>query len=144
MKVQTYLCFEGRCEEAIEFYKTSLAAELVMMMRYGQTPQDGEEGCGGFTPGAEKIAHAVVKIGDIELLMSDGMCSGQAEFRGVTLSISVDNDEQAKEKFTAIAEGGKILMDLRKTFFASSWGVCADQFGVNWMVLAPIPVPANA
>jgi PhnB protein len=148
MDVKPYVCFEGRCEEAIEFYKEALGAEVMMMMRFSQAPggEVGSESCAGsFNPEEvkDKIMHASLKFGDSEVMMSDGMNSGQSEFKGITLTLSVGNDEEAKKKFHAVCQGGQIHMDIHQTFFASSFGVGQDRFGVNWMVLAPLPVPAH-
>lgn len=149
MDVKPYVCFEGCCEEAIEFYKKAAGAEVMMMMRYSDAPpaeaSSGENCAGNFDPEAvkDKIMHASVKFGDSEVMMSDGMNSGKCEFKGITLTLSVNNDEEARKKFHALCEGGQIHMDVHPTFFASSFGVGADKFGVSWMILAPLPVPAN-
>jgi PhnB protein len=142
MQLHPYLCFEGRCEEAIEFYQQALDAELVMCMRTGELPSDAAGGCQSQAESSpDKIVHAQLKIGSAEIMMSDGMNSGRAEFKGITLSVSVDNEQQVEARFKALtADGGTVLMAPSKTFFASSWGICADKFGVNWMVLAPLPV----
>ena len=148
MQFNPYLCFEGRTEEAIEFYKAALGAEVEFMMRGSDMPADAgpaegaPEGCGAPSPSA--IVHAQVKIGGASVMMSDGMNSGKAEFKGVTLSLTMENDEQVKERFAAISEGGVVHVAPAPTFFASLWGVCSDKFGVNWMVLCPAPVHAQA
>lgn len=150
MRVQPYLCFEGRCQEAIDFYQQTLGAEVLMVMRFSDAPQGscGEqqaeaiEGCGGTMAAKDKVMHAALKIGPDEILMSDGMCTGHAEFKGITLSVSLDSDEQVRETFAAISAGGNVLMAPAPTFFASLWGICTDKFGVSWMVLSPAPVPA--
>ena len=143
MHVTPYLCFEGHCQEAVEFYQQAVGAQVLMMMKFGEVPDCSGEGCSGGAPmNPDKIAHCAIKIGETELHLSDGMNSGKAAFAGITLSISADNDKQVKERFEALSEGGQVLMPLAPSFFASSWGVCADKFGVNWMVLAPIPVAA--
>lgn len=135
MKLNPYVCFEGRCEEAMEFYKKALDAEVLFCMRGGEAP----EGACGAAEHKDKIMHACLKIGDAEVMMSDGMNTGKAEFQGITLSVTTDNDEQARKRFSALSEGGNVAMDLSSTFFASSFGICSDKFGVNWMVLTPVP-----
>lgn len=137
MKFHTYINFEGRCEEAIKFYQRVLGAEVISIMR----GKDAPEGAGCGPVGTDKVMHASVKIGGTEVMMSDGMNSGNPEFKGITCSLSLDNDEQVQSTFAALSEDGHIFMDVGETFFASSWGVCSDKFGVNWMVLAPVPVP---
>lgn len=143
MKVLPYLCFEGRTEEAIEFYKAALGAEVLFMMRGSDAPpQEPGEGCAGGEFKPEAILHAELKIGESTIQMSDGMNSGNAEFKGITLSVAVPTDAECEKAFNAISEGGQVYVPLAQTFFASKWGMCVDKFGVSWMVLSPAPVPA--
>lgn len=136
MIVQPYLSFEGRCEEAIEFYKKAIGAEVQMLMRYKEAPPDAC-GPGGITPGTEnKVMHSSLKIGDSIVMATDGRCAGQTGFQGITLTISVTSDAEAKRYFDALAAGGQVHMPLGPTFFATSFGMLADKFGVGWMVLA--------
>lgn len=136
MIVEPYLCFEGRCEEAIEFYKKAIGAEVQFLMRYKEAPP-GACGPGGVTPGTEnKVMHSTVKIGDSVVLMSDGRNTGNASFQGITLTISAGSDADAKRYFDALSAGGQVQMPLAQTFFATSFGMLADKFGVGWMVLA--------
>ena len=130
MPVQPYLFFNGRCEEAIEFYQKALGAEVMMQLRFEQAPDQGM-----ILPGnAEKIMHARLRIGDAIVLMSDGMCSGEAKFDGFSLSLTVADVDEADRRFNALAEGGQIRMPLDKTFFSPRFGMVADKFGVGWMV----------
>jgi PhnB protein len=132
MIVEPYLSFEGRCEEAINFYRTALGAEVMMMMRFKDSPDRSME-----PPGtADKIMHASLKIGQTRVMMSDGQCTGaQAGFKGISLSISVADAAEAQRVFAALSEGGQVHMPLTKTFFSPSFGVLADRFGVSWMVI---------
>ena len=133
MQVQPYLSFEGRCEEAINFYKTALGAEVTMMMRFKEAPDQSM-----MTPGTgDKIMHASLRIGDSTIMASDGQCMGKAIFQGISLSLTVTNDAEAKRLFDALAKGGQVHMPLAKTFFATSFGMVADRFGVAWMVYVP-------
>ena len=133
MQVQPYLSFEGRCEEAINFYKTALGAEVVMLMRFKEAPDQSM-----MTPGTgEKIMHASLRIGDSTVMASDGRCMGKATFQGISLSLTLVNDAEAKRLFDALANGGNVQMPLAKTFFATSFGLVADRFGVAWMVYVP-------
>ncbi len=134
MNVNPYLSFEGRCEEAIEFYKSAIGAEVNTLMRFKDMPKSSSEK--GPTPGTEnKVMHAALRIGDTTVFASDGRCTGEAKFSGMTLSLSPSNDAQAAKIFSALANGGKISMPLGKTFFASSFGMVTDRFGVPWMVV---------
>lgn len=136
MQIQPYLFFDGRCEEAIAFYRQALGAEVQMLMHYSDSPQ-GEAKCpDGSTPPADKVMHASLKIGQSVLMASDGFSQGKPEFKGISLSISADDDAQAKRWFDALADGGQVNQPLTTTFFASSFGMLVDRFGVSWMVVA--------
>ena len=143
MNIQPYLFFDGRCEEAIAFYREALGAELLMLMRYSDAPAspDGEAGCaGGAQPPADKVMmHAYLKIGQAHVMASDGFCSGKPEFKGISLSITADDDAEAKRLFDALANGGQVQQPLTETFFATSFGMVADRFGVSWLVVASRP-----
>ena len=134
MPVEPYLNFDGRCEEAIEFYKKALGAEVLMLMRVSDSP---EKPPGGITPGTEnKVMHATLCIGGSNVMASDGYCKSSAEFEGITLSLAVSDDAAADRAFNALSDGGQIHMPLSKTFFASRFGMVADRFGVPWMIIA--------
>lgn len=138
MQVQPYLFFEGRCEEALTFYQGAVGAKLIDLMRFKDNPEpQAGEGCAeGSAPPLDKVMHASFSIGDTTLMASDGMASGKAEFKGMSLSITAADDAEAKRLFDALGEGGQVQMPLTKTFFASSFGMVADRFGVSWMVIA--------
>jgi PhnB protein len=135
MQINPYLFFEGRCEEAIDFYRQALDAELVMMLRYGEAPQGAA--CPGAAPSPDKVMHACLQLGQAQLLMSDGMCSGQPRFTGVSLALTAADDAQARRRFDALADGGQVQQPLAATFFAGSFGMLVDRFGVTWMVSTP-------
>jgi PhnB protein len=143
MKVQSYLSFEGRCDEALAFYKKALGAEVVQLMRYSEAPEmppssGADASCGGGAPAGDKVMHAVVRIGETELMASDGRCSGQPEFKGIMLALTASTDAQARQWFDALADGGQVMQPLMPTFFSSSFGMLADRFGVGWLlVVAP-------
>jgi len=132
MLIQPYLFFEGRCEEAVEFYRRTLGAEVTMLMRYKDSPEPPYAQFGPTDP--EKVMHASVRIGESTVLMSDGSASGKPAFQGVSLSMTVRDDAEAKRMFAALSDGGQVQMPLGKTFFSSSFGMAADRFGVPWMV----------
>jgi PhnB protein len=133
MPVQSYLFFEGRCEEALAFYREALGAQTDMLMRYKESPDKPPPECGDI-PG-DKIMHASFRIGDTELMASDGMASGKPEFRGFSLSLTARDEAEAKRRFDALANGGTIQMPLGKTFFSPCFGMVQDRFGVSWMVI---------
>jgi PhnB protein len=136
MQIQPYLFFDGRCEEAIEFYRRTLGAEVTMLMRFKEAPPQpaGASGCAP-APGTEnKVMHAAIRIGETTVLVSDGRCGGQPNFQGFALSLQPANDAEAARLFAALSDGGEVRMPLGKTFFAASFGMVADRFGVSWMV----------
>jgi PhnB protein len=139
MQVQPYLFFEGRCEEAIELYRGALGAEVTALMRYKDSPvpPDPEKCAGGTPPGSEdKVMHASFRIGETEVMASDGMCSGQPGFQGVALSLTVPDEATAERFFAALEDGGQVQMPLAQTFFSPRFGMVADRFGVSWMIMA--------
>jgi PhnB protein len=131
MQVQPYLFLDGRCEEAIEFYRKALGAEVLAMMRFKDNPQPAMN-----PPGSgEKVMHASMRIGDATVMASDGRCQGQPNFQGFALSLTVPNETEAEQLFGALGEGGQVQMPLMKTFFSPRFGMVADRFGVSWMVV---------
>jgi PhnB protein len=130
MQVQSYLIFNGRCEEALEFYKKALGAKVEMMMRFKEAPE------GQCTPTqGDKIMHSSLRIGDTVLMASDGMVQGQPEFKGISLTLNPKTESEAERLFAALSEGGQVQQPLIKTFFSPKFGAVADKFGVSWMVV---------
>ncbi len=135
-KVEAYLCYNGRCAEAIEFYRRTLGAHVLLMMRYKDSPQPPPPGM--CPPGSEdKIMHASVVIGETRLIMSDGRCTGKTDFQGFSLSLAMPTAAEAERIFTALAEGGQVFMPLTKTFYSPCFGMVSDKFGISWMVIVP-------
>ncbi len=133
MHVQSYLNFNGRCEEALEFYKQALGGQTVMLVRFKDMPDPKPPGM--IPPGTEnKVMHARFRIGDTVLLASDGQGAGTPAYEGMSLSITADDEAAAERIFTALADGGQVRMPLAKTFFSPRFGMLADRFGVPWMV----------
>jgi PhnB protein len=130
MQVQPYLFFDGRCDEAIAFYRRAIGAEVTMLMRFQDSPDPAMAPPGG----ADKIMHAALRIGETTVLASDGRCQGQPTFEGFALSLNAADEADAERLFGALSEGGQVRMPLAKTFFSSRFGTLADRFGVTWMV----------
>jgi PhnB protein len=134
MLVQPYLFFDGRCEEAIEFYRRAVGAEVTRLIRYKEAPEPPPPG--SLPPGSEnKIMHAGFRVGETTLMASDGHNKGAPSFKGFSLSLTVTSDADAERYFTALADGGQVSMPLTKTFFSSRFGMLTDRFGVGWMVI---------
>lgn len=134
MQVQPYLFFDGRCEEAVEFYHSALGAEVTMLMRYKDSPDPPPPGM--VAPGSEdKVMHTSFRIGETTVMASDGRCEGRPSFQGFSLSLTVPNETEADRLFAALVDGGQVQMPLTKTFFSPRFGMVADRFGVSWMVV---------
>jgi PhnB protein len=133
VQIQPYLFFNGRCDEALEFYRKALGAEVTMLMRYKDSPDPVPEGM--LPPGAEnKVMHANLRIGGADVMASDGNCSGQAAFQGFSVSIAVPDEATADRFFDALAAGGRVQMPIGKTFWSPRFGMVTDRFGVQWMI----------
>ena len=128
--VQPYLFFEGRTEEAIDFYKKTLGAELIALMRFKDSPD--QSGCPGSGP--DKVMHAAFRVREAVILASDGQCSGKQNFNGFALSITARDAAEAEKLFAALSQGGEVQMPLTQTFFSPRFGMLADKFGVSWMI----------
>jgi PhnB protein len=132
MAIEPYLFFNGRCEEAVEFYKEALGAEVLMLMRYKESPEPPPP---GMVPAGwdNKIMHTCLRVGNANVMASDG-CSERPNFQGFSLSLTVANEAEAQRAFAALADGGQERMPLTKTFWSPCFGMLADRFGVGWMV----------
>jgi PhnB protein len=141
LNVQPYLFFEGRCEEAVDFYRRALGAEVLGLMRSKDSP-DPEMAIPG---GEDKIIHAIFRVGETTILASDGRCQGPATFHGFALSITTPGAAENQRLFAALADGGHVMMPLMQTFFSPSFGMVTDRFGVSWMLyVAPEGKAASA
>jgi len=132
MQLQPYLFFDGRCEEAVEFYKKTVGAKVEMMMRFKDSPEPPPPG--QQVPDGNKVMHMNFRVGDSTVLASDGRCMGHPKFDGFALSCTVANEAEAERVFNALAADGQVQMPLTKTFFSPRFGMVADKFGVSWMV----------
>lgn len=133
--ISPYLFFAGRCEEAIEFYKKALGAQVEMMMYFHQSPDPTPPGMlqAGFE---NKIMHASFLVHGMRLMVSDG-CDDKSKFDGFRLALSLDSEAEAHQTFHALSEGGSVQMALCKTFWSPCYGMVTDKFGLGWMVMVP-------
>jgi PhnB protein len=136
-QVQPYLFFDGRCEEALEFYKGALGAKVDMMLRFKDNPEPQASGPGCGAGSEDKVMHAAFHVGETMIMASDGMAGGKPEFKGFSLSVDAKDDAEADRLFAALGKGGQVQMPLGKTFFSPRFGIVADKFGVSWMVIVP-------
>ena len=130
--LQPYLFFDGRCQEAIDFYKNAVGAQVEMLMHFKDSPDSSKGGCAN-APG-DKVMHANIRIGNSTVLASDGRCEGKPNFQGFSLSLTTTNEAEAEKLFNALSQGGQVQQPLMKTFFSPRFGMLADKFGVGWMV----------
>lgn len=134
--IQPYLFFRGRCEEAVEYYKATLGAEVVIMMRFKDNPEKPDhKDCPADID--DRIMHACLRIADAELMMSDGMKTAPLDFECMSLSLTVASEAECDRIFNALAADGAVQMPLGPTFFAKRFGAVADNLGVSWMILVP-------
>ncbi|OIQ89081.1 hypothetical protein GALL_290260 [mine drainage metagenome] len=134
-RIQPYLFFDGRCEEALAFYRNALGAQIDILLRFDESPEPVPAGM--LQPGFEhKVMHAALRVGETQILASDG-CDDSARFGGFSLALSVPTAAEADRVFAALADGGKVGMPLGKTFFSPRYGMLTDRFGVGWMVMVP-------
>jgi PhnB protein len=137
--VQPYLMFNGRCEEALEFYRDTVGATVRMKMRFNEMPEPQQM---EMAPGlGEKIMHAEFVVGTSTIMASDGDCQSGGSFDGFSLALTVHTEAEADRVFEGLANGGQVRMPLGKTFFSQRFGMVADRFGVGWMIMVP---PAQA
>ena len=131
MRVEPYVYVQGRCEEALAFYRGAIDADGTVVARFGDIP-GSQAG-----PGAEdKVAHAVLRIGDTVVLASDGQGAGTADFSGFSLSLTASDEAEAERLFAALSDGGSVQVPIAATPFASRLGLVADRFGVPWTVVS--------
>jgi len=133
MRVEPYLFFNGRCEEAVEFYKKALGAEVAILMRFKDSPEPHAPGM--LPPGSEnKVMHVSFRVGDTTVMASDGFCKGQTDFQGFSLSLTVTHETDADRIFALLADGGQVQMPLGKAFWSPRFGMVTDRYDVGWMI----------
>jgi PhnB protein len=135
VKVEPYLFFNGRADEAIQFYQDTLGARVEMLLRFKESPEPPPPGVDAAEL-ADKVMHASLIVGETRIMASDGCGTGTTSFAGVSLSVQVPTATEAERLFAALGEGGSVQMPLTPTFFSAGFGMVADRFGVNWMVVA--------
>jgi PhnB protein len=137
--ITPYLDFSGRCEEALEFYRQALGAEVEMLMRYNESPHPTPPGMlqEGFE---KKIMHSSFRVRGVALMATDG-CDDKSKFDGVRLALSLPTEADARRAFDALADGGSVQMPLTKTFWSPCFGMLTDRFGLGWMVTVNQPPP---
>jgi PhnB protein len=135
MKMNTYVNFAGTCAEAFRFYERHLGGKIGMMMTHGQAPDQSR-----INPEwKDAVLHARVSLGGTELMGAD--IPNAQPMRSAYLSLGVDSDTEAERIYGALSDGGKVLMPMEETFFATRFGQVQDRFGINWMIIHEKPMP---
>jgi PhnB protein len=135
MDVQAYLSFQGRTQEALDFYKDAIGAKVDMIMHFKDAPPEMQS---QIAPAMkDKVMHCAFHVGNTQLMATDGDCNNTPAFSGISLTLNATSNEEAEKMFKALGAGGQVQMPLNETFFAHRFGVLADKFGVKWMVLNP-------
>ena len=138
MKTNTYVNFRGTCVEAFGYYETHLGAKVGMLMTHGQSPEQSR-----LNPEwKDKVLHGRIAIGDTELMAAD--IPNAEPMRSAYITLRMESDGEAERVFSALSDGGQILMPMREEFFASRFGQVRDRFGINWMILRERPMPPRA
>ena len=133
----TYVNFAGTCAEAFRFYEQHLGGKIEMMMTHGQAPHQVQVG----PEWMDAVLHARISIGGTELMGAD--IPTAEPMRSAYLSLHVSTDAEAERIFSALSEGGKVLMPMQQTFFATRFAQLRDRFGINWMILHERPAPSR-
>ena len=128
--IRPYLFFNGRCEEALNFYKNGIGAEILMVSRFKEAPDPAA--CQGANP--ENVMHSEFKVGESIIMASDGRGQAPLKFEGFGLSLTPADIKEGERWFAALSEGGKVVMPMSKTFYSPAFGMVEDRFGVSWMV----------
>ena len=135
MRMNTYVNFAGNCAEALRYYERHLGAKVGMMMTHAQSPDQSRVG----PEWKDAVLHARIVIGDEELMAAD--IPNAEPMRSAYLTLRTDSDIEAERVFSALSDGGRILMPMEETFFAFRFGQVQDRFGLNWMILHERPLP---
>ena len=129
MTLTTYVNFAGQCAEAFRFYEQHLGGHISMMMTHGDSPQPSQLG----PEWKDAVLHARIAVAGTQLLGAD--IPNAQPMRSAYLSLGVDTDADAERIYAALSDGGRVLMPLQETVFASRFGQVRDRFGINWMIL---------
>jgi PhnB protein len=130
MRLEPYLFFNGRTEEALAFYQKSLGAETLSVLHFKDSP----EGVNATPEWMDKVMHATFRIGQSLIMASDGVNATPQIFSGFSISIAADDVEAGHKIFTALSDGGVVRMAWQATFWTSGFGMVSDKFGIPWMV----------
>ena len=126
--VKPYIGFTGNCEEAFNFYKDAMNAQIQGMLKYSESLMAGQGN-------DDNIMHATLKIGDTIIMAADSMSDKHPVTVGnnIAMALGLDDPEDAERIFANMSKGGQVTMPLQETFWAKRFGMLTDKFGINWM-----------
>ncbi len=130
-KLEPYLFANGRADDMLAYYKDALAAEVVMRLTYAEGPQSDYPLPQGWQ---SKVMHSALKVGGLQLMISDGDSDTPANFDGFRLSLTSDDEAALRRSFDALSAGGSVQMPLAETPWSKLFGMLTDKFGIGWMV----------
>lgn len=133
MQVDPYLHFDGRCEDAIHFYRDALGAEVTTLVRRSDDPSARG---GDATGSGNAVLHVCLRIGEAVLSGTDAPCRDGSSWLGHSVRLPAASDAEAERLFARLADGGQVTMPLTSTFFASRMGMVTDRFGVPWTIVS--------
>jgi PhnB protein len=136
MTLNTYINFNGTCEEALRYYEKHLGAKTQGLMKWSQMPDADKNTPPGM---ADKVLHVRFALADTFLMAAD--VPNAEPMRSAYLTLSVDTNEEAERIYKALGDGGQIFMEMNETFFAYRFGQLRDRFGINWMIIRQKPMP---
>ncbi|EST11637.1 VOC family protein [Sporolactobacillus laevolacticus] len=133
LSLAPYLMMNGTTEEAINFYEEALGAKVAFKQTFGEMPADPNFPLPEEAKGL--ISHAMVKIGDSDLMFSDNF-PGQSSQQGdqITICITSDDKEKSTKIFESLSQGGQVKMPLQDTFFSPAYGIVTDKFGITFQI----------
>lgn len=138
MHITPYLCFNGNCREAFDFYAKAMGGKIEMIMTHKDAPPDAMKGDCAPAPGTENwVMHARMRIGDTVIMASDAPAPHYQKPQGTYLSLAVGSAAEADRIFAALSQGGQVTMPIAETFYAHRFGMAIDRFGTPWMVIFP-------
>ena len=130
MKLNTYILFNGQCEEAFKLYEQCLGGKIVMKMTHGESPMAEQVS----PEWRDKVMHVRLEVDDQALMGSDSPPEYYEKAQGFSVSISVTDPAKAESIFNALAEGGNVKMPIQETFWAQRFAMLTDRFGIPWMI----------
>ena len=130
MRMNAYLSFRGDCEEAFEYYREHLGADVGQLFRYAGSPMADQAPADW----GHKIMHGTVTIGGEPLMGGDVAPGDYQAPRGFSMSLALADTGKADRIFRALSDGGTVQVPMAETFWAARFGMVTDRFGIPWMI----------